>query len=101
MRCQFADEASADTVESGKQAAPDVMIAPKIFAGVGVNDGKVGFAAGRGFRVGGDGIRGNAPIIVNGAGLPIGEENIAGVIRVGRAGRRGSVPNRSGFYPIF
>jgi hypothetical protein len=80
---QFGDKAGTNTIETGEEAAPEVLVAPEIFASLRVENGEIGIASGRSFVVIGDGVFGDVPLVVDGAGLSAREQDAAAFVRVG------------------
>jgi len=80
---ELGDEAGANAVEAGEESAPNVLVAPEIFRGFGIDDGEVGISSRSGLIVIGDGILGDVAVIVDRAGLSAGEENVAAFVWVG------------------
>lgn len=83
MFFELGDEAGTDGIEAGEEAAPDMPVAPEIFAGGGVDDGEIGIADWRGFYVIGDRIFGDAAVLIDRASLATREEHIATAVWVG------------------
>ena len=74
---ELGDEASADTIEAGQESAPEMLVAPEILAGFGVEDSEVSIARRRDLVVVRDGVFGDVAVIVDRAGLSTGEEDVA------------------------
>jgi hypothetical protein len=80
---QFGDKAGTNTIETGEEAAPEMLVAPEIFASLRVEKGEIGRASGRSFVVIGDGVFGDVTLVVDGAGLSAREQDVAAFVRVG------------------
>jgi len=80
---ELGDEASADAIEAGQESAPEMLVAPEILAGFGVEDSEASIARRRDFVVIRDGVFGDVALIVDRAGLSTGEEDVAAFVRIG------------------
>jgi hypothetical protein len=61
---QFGDKAGTNTVGTGEEAAPEMLVAPEIFASLRVENGEIGIASGRSFVVIGDGVFGDVTLVI-------------------------------------
>lgn len=80
---QFGDKAGTNTIETGEEAAPEMLVAPEIFASLRVENGEISIANGRSFVVIGGGVFGDVTFVVDGAGLSAREQDVVAFVRVG------------------